>query len=230
MLDGRVLGGLSREEVRQQQTLKYTEDSRKFAEKQKEKEQKKREERWKRYSHVDVGRRLNSDDQEFETDLEFIRNQQQFTYESQSAEGLEWERERENSRAQRENRRREEKLKKYSHVTAGQQLGSFERTTGSGSEGGKRPRRNQQLQQSNYELQSAVNSEHVQQGKPGEWGAGKKNHSKMPPSKKLILKLSQNIFYPPKSAVKVSGQLDGFQRVNGDATVASPATLSSHID
>lgn len=36
MLDGRVLGGLSREEVRQQQTLKYTEDSRKFAEKQKE--------------------------------------------------------------------------------------------------------------------------------------------------------------------------------------------------
>lgn len=36
MLGERVLGGLSREEARLQQTLKYKEDSKKFAEKEKE--------------------------------------------------------------------------------------------------------------------------------------------------------------------------------------------------
>lgn len=36
MLGERVLGGLSREEARRQQTLKYKEDTKKFAEKEKE--------------------------------------------------------------------------------------------------------------------------------------------------------------------------------------------------
>lgn len=40
-----------------------------------------------------MGERLNSETEEFETDVEFIRNQQQLMYELQSAEGLEWERE-----------------------------------------------------------------------------------------------------------------------------------------
>lgn len=57
-----------------------------------QKAQKKKEEKWKRYSHVDVGRRLNSDGQEFEGE-EFARDQQQLAYELQSAEGLECEKE-----------------------------------------------------------------------------------------------------------------------------------------